>query len=181
MFLTFMADGFEEVEAIATIDVIRRSGIEVTTVSVGDSAAVTGAHGIAVICDKVIADVAPSEALDGIILPGGMPGTLNLLKNDRVNEFIDYCHASGRMLCAICAAPMILGKKGLLKGKKALCFPGFEDDLIGAELGSGLVCTDGDIITARGMGCAVDFGLAIVARVKGKPAADALKATLQCP
>ena len=119
MLYIFMADGFEEVEAVATIDVIRRSGIEVLTVSVGGEPAVKGAHGMTFVCDKTIEEVSPSDELEGVILPGGMPGTLNLQKSKEVNSFID-----------LCAAPMILGRKGLLQGRRAVCFPGFEDDLI---------------------------------------------------
>ena len=181
MFLIFMADGFEEVEAVATIDVIRRSGIEVLTVAVGGDLAVKGAHGMTFVCDKRIDDVSPSDELEGIILPGGMPGTLNLQKSKEVHAFIDFCAESGKLLCAICAAPMILGRKGLLQDRRAVCFPGFEDDLIGAMPGNGFVCTDSNFITAKGMGCAVDFGLAIVAKVKGQAAAHSLRSTLQCP
>lgn len=181
MLYIFMADGFEEVEAVATIDVIRRSGIEVLTVSVGGEPAIKGAHGMTFVCDKTIEEVSPSDELEGVILPGGMPGTLNLQKSKEVNSFIDLCAESGKLLCAICAAPMILGRKGLLQGRRAVCFPGFEDDLIGAIPNSGFVCTDGNFITAKGMGCAVDFGLAIVVKVKGQAAADLLRSTLQCP
>lgn len=181
MFLIFMADGFEEVEAVATIDVIRRSGIEVLTVAVGGDSAVKGAHGMTFVCDKRIDEISLSDELEGIILPGGMPGTLNLQKSKEVNAFINFCADSGKLLCAICAAPMILGRKGLLQGRRAVCFPGFEDDLIGAIPNGGFVCTDGNFITAKGMGCSVDFGLAIVAKVKGQAAADSLRSTLQCP
>ncbi len=179
MFYMFFADGFEEVEAIAALDVIRRAGIEIESVGTG-SKQVTGAHGITVICDKTDDEIAVSDSLDGIILPGGMPGTTNLLNSETVGKFIDYCKENGLFICAICAAPMILGRKGLLNGKKAVCFPGFEEELSGAEISDEYVCVDGKIITSKGMGSAVKFGLAIVSQVKGKDVADKLEATLQC-
>lgn len=179
MFYMFFADGFEEVEAIAALDVIRRAGIKAESVGIG-SREIKGAHGITVICDKTSEDIKPDKALEGIILPGGMPGTTNLLADETVDSFIDYCSDNGLYLCAICAAPMILGRKGLLGGKKAVCFPGFESELKGAELSEAYVCIDGSIITAKGMGSAVNFGLAIVSAVCGEQAAAKLKATLQC-
>lgn len=180
MFYIFLADGFEEVEAIAAVDVIRRSGIEIETVSVRNDYTAKGTHDITVMCDKNLSDVVISNDISGIILPGGMPGTANLLENAAVNAIIDYCAENNKLICAICAAPMILGRKGLLKGKKAVCFPGFEDDLVGALPYDGFVCTDGNIITAKGMGCAVDFGLSVAAKVCGESSAKELKATLQC-
>ena len=113
MFYMFFADGFEEVEAIAALDVIRRAGIKAESVGIG-SREITGAHGITVICDKSETDIKPSAELEGVILPGGMPGTTNLLASDCVNCFIDYCAQNSLYLCAICAAPVILGRKGLL-------------------------------------------------------------------
>lgn len=179
MFYMFFADGFEEVEAIAALDVIRRAKIEIESVGIG-SKQITGSHGITVICDKTDSDVDVSVNLEGIILPGGMPGTINLLNSETVNFFIDYCNKNNLYLCAICAAPMILGKKGLLKGKKAVCFPGFEDELSGAVISDEYVCADGKIITSKGMGSAVKFGLAIVEAVTDKETAQALEETLQC-
>lgn len=179
MLYMFFADGFEEVEAVAALDVIRRAGIEIESVGIG-SKQIKGSHGITVICDKTENEISVSDKLCGVILPGGMPGTKNLQNNSTVNSFIDYCSANGLYLCAICAAPMILGQKGLLKGKKATCFPGFEEYLDGAVIGGEYVCTDGKIITAKGMGSAVNFGLAIVAAIKGERAAFELKASLQC-
>lgn len=179
MFYMFFADGFEEVEAIAALDVIRRAGIEIKTVSVTGNP-VTGSHSIPVICDLTADGIIPDDSLEGIILPGGMPGTLNLQNNKTVNNFIDYCNTNGKFICAICAAPMILGQKGLLAGHEATCFPGFEKDLTGAFISDKYVCTDGNFITGRGMGSAVKFGLAIVAAVKGSESAAKLESTLQC-
>ncbi|MBQ3006828.1 MAG: DJ-1/PfpI family protein [Clostridia bacterium] len=179
MFYMFFADGFEEVEAIAALDVIRRAEIEIKSVGIG-SKQVTGSHGITVICDKTEDEIDFSDKLEGIILPGGMPGTKNLQNNPKVNAFIDYCNEKELYICAICAAPMIPGSKGLLSGKKAVCFPGFEEYLEGAVLSDDYVCTDGKFITAKGMGSAVNFGLAIVSAVKGEKFSAALKDTLQC-
>lgn len=179
MFYMFLAEGFEEVEAIAALDVIRRGEIEIETVSLEEKS-VTGSHGITLIADMILSDAAADDTLEGVVLPGGMPGTLNLQKNESVNNLIDFCYNNNRFVCAICAAPMILGKKGILSGKKATCFPGFEKDLLGAEISGKYVCTDGKIITGRGMGSAVKFGLAVVAAVKGGAYADKLEATLQC-
>ncbi len=179
MFYMFLADGFEEVEAIAALDVIRRAKIDIKTVSVSGRNAV-GSHGVSVVCDLSKNDIFVSDDVEGIILPGGMPGTINLQNDETVNNFIDFCNNNNRILCAICAAPMILGEKGLLKGKEAICFPGFEDKLIGAKISDKFVCTDGNIITAKGMGSAVKFGLAVVSVVKGAKFARELEATLQC-
>lgn len=177
MLYMFIADGFEEVEAIATLDVIRRAKIDIETVGVG-SKNITGAHGVSVRCD-IDTDEATFTGLDGVILPGGMPGTKNLLADDHVNKAIDFCYSQGKLVSAICAAPMILGVKGLLKGKEATCFPGFEGDLEGAIISEKYYVTDGNIITARGMGSAINFGLEIVKYFKDEVTADALKSTLQ--
>lgn len=179
MLYMFFADGFEEVEAVAALDVVRRAGIEIKSVGVGNKT-VKGSHGIEIICDIADSEVTPDKELSGIILPGGMPGTTNLLSSKKVNEFIDFCSENNLLLAAICAAPMILGRKGLLNERNAVCFPGFEDELAGAEISEEFVCTDGNIITAKGMGSAINFGLAITSYFKGTAAADSLKATLQC-
>ena len=179
MFYIFFANGFEEVEAIATLDVIRRANIEIESVGIG-SKNISGSHGITVVCDRTIDEISVSDSLEGIILPGGMPGTTNLFNDIKVNNFIDYCNSKNLFICAICAAPMILGRKGLLNGKKAVCFPGFENELSGAEITDEYVCVDGRIITAKGMGSAVKFGLAIVSEVLGNETAKKLESTLQC-
>ena len=179
MFYMFFANGFEEVEAIATLDVVRRAGIDIQSVGIG-SDRITGSHGITVICDKNESEISVNDNITGVILPGGMPGTTNLLESKTVNDFIDYCAENKLLICAICAAPMILGKKGLLNGIEAICFPGFEEELIGAKISDKFVCRDKNIITSKGMGSAVNFGLEIVSAVKDKNTADKLKATLQC-
>jgi 4-methyl-5(b-hydroxyethyl)-thiazole monophosphate biosynthesis len=178
MLYMYFANGFEETEAIASLDVIRRAGIDIRTVGVG-SKQITGSHNITVVCD-MDTEEATFTGLDGIILPGGMPGTVNLDESERVNEVIEFCSSNGKLLAAICAAPMIYGKRGLLSGKSAVCFPGFEEYLEGAKVSDKYVVTDGNIITAKGMGSAVEFGLAVVSYFKGAGTGDKLRNTLQC-
>lgn len=158
MLYLFLADGFEEVEAIATIDVIRRAGVTVKTVGIGGKT-VCGTHGISVKADTLEVDYSD---MDGIILPGGMPGTLNLKNDAMVNEAINYCSENNKLIAAICAAPMILGEMGLLDGRRAVCFPGFEDSLSESEILSEPVVCDENYITAIGAGAAHLFGAAIV-------------------
>lgn len=179
MLYMFFANGFEEVEAIAALDVIRRAGIDIKSVGVG-SKAVTGSHGITVVCDVTNDEINSFDGVEGVILPGGMPGTTNLYADETVNKAVDYCAENNLLLAAICAAPLILGRKNLLNGKEAICFPGFEDELIGAAISDDYVCTCDNIITARGMGSAVNFGVAIVAYFKGQDFAAELKSGLQC-
>ena len=161
MVYVFLADGFEEIEALATVDIIRRAGIECTTVGVTGST-VTGAHSISVKTDINIENLNMDKA-SAVVLPGGMPGTTNLEKDERVINAVKYAANKGILLAAICAAPSILGHLGMLTGKKASCYDGFEDALIGAEFIPDSVCVDGNIITACGAGMANDFALEIVA------------------
>lgn len=179
MVYVFLAEGFEEVEALAPVDILRRSGIEVKTVGI-NSNIIRGSHSIPVITDLDINEIEPDESVEMIVLPGGMPGTLNLEANDKVLSFIDYCFENDIYISAICAAPSILGHKGILKGKKATCFPGFESELSGAEVTEELVVNDGKITTAKGAGAAVKFGLTLISILAGKEKADALEASLQC-
>ncbi len=179
MIYIFLANGFEEVEALATVDVLRRADLNVKIVGIG-SDVITGAHGISTVCDATDGDLTPGEDIEAVILPGGMPGTLNLERSDKVNAFIDYAVENGKLLCAICAAPSILGHKGMLRGKKAVCFPGFESELEGAELSDSFVVSHGNIITAKGMGSAVKFGLAIASVFVGKAKAKKIEESLQC-
>ena len=175
----FLANGFEEVEALATVDVLRRADLKVKIVGVG-SDVITGAHGISTVCDAVDSDLTPDGDIEAVILPGGMPGTLNLERSAKVNAFVDYAYENQKLVCAICAAPSILGHKGMLKGKKAVCFPGFESELEGAELSDSFVVTDGNIITAKGMGSAVKFGIAIGAAFVGEAKMKKIEESLQC-
>lgn len=159
MLYMFLADGFEETEAIGSLDVIKRTGLDIKTVGIG-SKNVTGSHGITVIAD-ITSDEAKKDGLKGIILPGGMPGTLNLQKDAFVEDMIDYCAENGLLLAAICAAPMIFGEKDLLKGKKATCYPGFENHFCGGVYTDDYVTVCDNIITAKGAGASMMFGAAI--------------------
>ncbi len=159
MIYVFLADGFEETEALAPVDLLKRAGKEVITVGVTGNV-VTGSHGIQVIADTN--EISLDDSLEMIVLPGGMPGTLNLEKSQCVQNAIDYCVLNNKFIGAICAAPSILGHKGLLKDKKAICYPGFESHLEGAVISDNSVEEDGIFITARGAGVAIDFGLKLV-------------------
>ncbi len=161
MIYMFLADGFEETEAIATLDMIRRGDILVQTVSCEKDLFVTGNHGITVKADIGLGAVSLEE-IDGIVLPGGMPGTLNLKNNKAVEEIILYCFENKKLLSAICAAPMILGNLGLLEGQEATCFPGFEQELHGAKVSDAIAVTSDNFITGKGMGAAVIFGAHII-------------------
>ncbi len=176
MIYMFLANGFEEVEALAPLDLLRRAGCAVTTVGVGGDM-ILGSHGIAVqadIPDTMYRDSAPEM----IILPGGMPGTRHLDESRTVDSALRAAANADAYLAAICAAPMVLGKRGYLQDKKAVCYPGFEEHLDGAILqpeGTRVV-TDGKTVTAVGMGAAVEFGLALVRLLKGNEVAAKLAA-----
>ena len=174
MVYLFLANGFEEIEALCPLDLLRRAGVEVTTVGVNGAEYVMGAHGICVqtdIPDTMFRDSKPEM----IILPGGMPGAKNLDESRVVDTALRAAASSGAYLAAICAAPMVLGHRGYLKNKRAICFPGFEAELEGAVIASERVVRDGNIITAAGMGVALEFGLALVAALKNEKAADELR------
>lgn len=157
MVYVFLAKGFEELEALAPVDVLRRAGVTVKTVGVTGKR-VSGSHGISVNCDITINE-ATFDELDGIILPGGLPGTTNLEADEAVQGFIDYAAEHGKIIGAICAAPMILGHKGLLQGKNAVCYTGFEKELTGAHVLDRPAVRDGNIVTGWGAGGAMDFAL----------------------
>lgn len=173
MVYMFLAQGFEEVEALCPLDLLRRAGVEVCTIGIGGRE-ITGAHGITVLSDMTddaFADPAP----DMVILPGGMPGSLNLDASPVVDAAIRAAVASNGYLAAICAAPLILGRRGLLAGRRATCYPGFEDELTGAIEIGGKVIRDGRIITATGMGVALEFGLELVSVLKDPETAGKIK------
>lgn len=179
MVYCFMADGFEETEAIAPVDMLRRAGVTVKTVGIGKSV-ITGSHGISVICDLTDSEMRLTDELDGVILPGGMPGTLNLDASQAVHSAVDFAVSHQKLVCAICAAPSILGRKGLLSGKKAIAFPGFEKELEGAIISKDPVVKDGVFITAKGAGVAIDFGLEIVAALVSRAKSDEIRSSIQC-
>ncbi len=176
MIYIYLANGFEETEMIAPLDIIRRAGLEVKTVSITNENVVFGSHSIGIKADMTVFDPEYDEKnADMIILPGGLPGTTNLEKSTKVNEALDYAYANDKFICAICAAPSVLGKKGFLKGRKAVSYPGFEEYLLGAEYSDARCQRDGKIITAVGMGAAVEFGLEIVAALCGKETSEKIK------
>ena len=179
MVYIFLSSGFEEIEALAVVDVLRRAKIEIATVGVGNKT-IVGAHNIPVNCDLLDSEINPNSNIEAIVLPGGMPGTLNLEKSEKVCEFLSYMYENNKLICAICAAPSILGHKGMLKGKKAVCFPGFESELEGAINTDKFVEEDGNIITAKGMGSAIKFAVAIGARFVGMDKMKEIEDSLQC-
>jgi 4-methyl-5(b-hydroxyethyl)-thiazole monophosphate biosynthesis len=170
----FLADGFEEIEAITPIDVLRRAGLNVQTVSVMDKQTVSGAHGIPVVADKMFADIHLEDA-EMLLLPGGLPGATNLDAHQGLSKMIMAFASEEKPLSAICAAPLVFGNRGLLQGKKATCYPGFESYLTGAEYTAALVETDGNFITAKGPGAAMDFAFAIVEKYCGVEKVNELK------
>lgn len=173
----FMADGCEEIEGLAVVDIMRRVGIEITMISISDKKEVTSSHKVTFLADVLKNEVSYDE-LDGIILPGGMPGTLNLGADDTVIKTIRDFASAGKLVAAICAAPSVLGREGLLQGKKATCHPGFEEKLLGAECLTNPVVRDGNIITSRGMGTAIPFALEIVRYFLDEEAVEKVKAAL---
>ena len=173
MIYVFLAEGFEEIEALTPVDILRRAGKEVLTVGIGQKT-VTGAHGISVAADLDENEL-PGELSEMIILPGGMPGTKNLEASPVVQAAIDRALENNLPIAAICAAPTILGKRGLLRGKKATCYPGMEAELVGAILSDTPVAKDGNFITAAGMGVALPFSLALVSLLCGEETAERLK------
>ncbi|WP_294488258.1 DJ-1 family glyoxalase III [uncultured Ruminococcus sp.] len=179
MVYVFLANGFEELEALAPIDILRRAGVELMTVGV-DSMQITASHKVCFTADTTVDKMLLDDKLDMIVLPGGMPGTLNLENNDYVQAAIDYCVKNDRYIAAICAAPSILGHKGLLSGKKAVCFPGFEKDLEGAEIAESGVAEDGKIITAKGAGVCIEFALKLVEKLVSAEKAEEIRKGIQC-
>ncbi|MCR5301824.1 MAG: DJ-1/PfpI family protein [Lachnospiraceae bacterium] len=179
MIYVFLAEGFEEIEALTPVDLLRRAGIDVKTVSIDPKeSTVTGARGIGVLADTVISGITV-EKDDIIVLPGGMPGTLNLLGCDMLMKILDDHNAEGGRIAAICAAPArILGARGLLKGKKATCYPGLESHMDGATPVIETVVTDENITTSRGLGTAVDFACELITLISGKEKSDEIRSSV---
>ena len=174
----FVADGLEEVECLAVVDVLRRSGVAVTLVSVTGSCEITGSHHIRFQADVLFED-ANTDSADVLFLPGGMPGTSTLKAHQGLSAAIVKANKQGRRIAAICAAPSILGGMGLLKGKTATCYPGFEDVLSGVSYTSQGVVTDGNITTARGLGYALALGLELIRLLQGPQQARTIKEAIQ--
>lgn len=168
-----LAEGFEEIEAVSIIDVLRRADFDVTIVSITETLDVTGSHGIKLLADKIFRN-ADYELFDMIILPGGMPGAANLNEHLGLREQILNFNESKKLLAAICAAPLVFGNLGILKNKKATCYPGYENQLHGAiATGENIEVTE-NIITGKGAGVAIDFALKIVEILKGKKFSEEL-------
>lgn len=177
MVYVFLADGFEIIEALAPVDMITRAGIDVKTVGVTGEL-VASSCGVSVKADMSINDFDFYD-VQAIVLPGGLPGTINLENNPIVQKAIDNAVNTNTPICAICAAPSILGHKGILKGVNAICFPGYEDDLEGAFISNEYVVNDSNIITAKGAGVSIEFGLEIVKMLKGAELADEIRRKIQ--
>ena len=177
MVYVMLADGFEEIEAVTPIDILRRANIDVTTVSITENTSVTGAHNIKIHADTTISQIRPDN-MQMLILPGGMGHEL-LDASNEVHALINHALANDIYIGAICAAPSILGKKMILEGKKATCFPGFEKYLFGADILSDKVVTDGKIITGKGPGAAAEFGFELVKALKDTSTADELAKAMQ--
>lgn len=175
MVYIMLANGFEEIEALTVVDVVRRAGLEALTVSISNSNEVKGAHSIRVAADILISE-ADLEESDLVVLPGGMPGALNLRNSEPLCLALKARASHNRPIAAICAAPFILGELGILDGKRATCYPGFEDHLHGAAHTGEMVEQDGNIITAKGPAAAADFALTIVEALCGKAKADEVAA-----
>ena len=172
-----MADGCEEIEGLTVVDVLRRAGIKIDMLSISDSLTVKGSHGIEFKADYLMSDKNSSD-YDGIVLPGGMPGTTNLETNTLVQNALNKQFNEGKLVAAICAAPSILGKNGIANGKKVTSYPGFEEAFSRATYVTDSVVTDGNVITSRGMGTAIDFALAIVEYLISADAASELSKSI---
>ena len=180
MVVVFLANGFEEIEALATVDILRRAGLAVCTVGIGGHT-ITGAHGIVVHTDVADDETLPIlSELQAVVLPGGLPGTTNLAASTTVTEYVMDASRSDVLVAAICAAPSILGGLGLLRGKCATCYPGYEDTLMGATVCNDSVVSDGGCITARGAGVTTDFALAIVSQLISPVKAREIGDAMQC-
>lgn len=167
----FLADGFEEIEGLTVVDILRRAGADTVTVSISKDKMVEGSHRIRTEADQLFEETDFSDA-DLLVLPGGMPGTLHLLEHEGLAKVLREADEKKTGIGAICAAPRVLGSLGFLKGRRAVCYPGVEEHLTGAEVCTDPVVTDGHITTSRGMGTAIDFALELTARLFGREKAD---------
>ncbi len=172
MVLVLLAEGFEEIEALTPVDMLRRAGVEVKTVGIG-SRVVLGSHGIPVTAD-LMPDEVMLDTVDTVIFPGGMPGSLNLDAAEFTDTAISAVLEKGGRLAAICAAPLVLGRRGLLCGRRATCYPGFESELTGAITTGEPVVTDGNITTAKGMGAALAFSKELITLLVSEERAKSL-------
>ncbi|NLZ81893.1 MAG: DJ-1/PfpI family protein [Clostridiales bacterium] len=174
----FLADGFEEVECLAVVDLLRRANVETSLVSITGKLEVTGAHHINVKADKLFEEIDYKEA-EVLFLPGGMPGTKTLSEHKGLKEALLYFHENNKRLAAICAAPSVLGQLGILNGKRATSFPGFEEMLLGAEVVEDSIVVDGNILTGKGMGIVIEFGLELIKLLVDEKTALDIKKSIQ--
>lgn len=175
----FLAEGFEEVEGLTVVDILRRAGIETEMVSIGESLNVKGSHGITVTADRLF-ELPSLRDGEMYVLPGGMPGTRHLAAHEGLSVLLKQMNAAEKKLAAICAAPSVLGGLGLLKGQKAACYPGFEEKLVGAEVVRTPVVISGNVTTSRGMGTAIAFALALTAQLKDEKTAKEIQKSIIC-
>lgn len=178
--IVFMADGMEETECLTAVDILRRGGVTVDTVSVSDDIYVTSSHNVTVRADYLFSK-ADFNSCDMLFLPGGMPGVTNLGRHNGLCALLKEYAAAGKRIAAVCAAPSLLGELGLLKGKSATCYPGFEDKLKGAVYTNADVVTDGNITTGRGLGYSIDLAIEMLSLLKGKAPAEKVSAAIQHP
>lgn len=178
MIYIFLAPGFEEGEALVPLDILRRAGQTVQTVGVREKM-ITGSHGIRVECDITVDEAVP-DGLEMVILPGGMPGTRHLQQDAGVGRLVDYAFQNDLWIGAICAAPSVLGSRGLLEGRRATCYPGFESECTGAQMTGGFLEVDGRLVTAKGMGVATEFGLTLAGCLAGEAEAEKIRAAIMC-
>ena len=170
----FLADGFEDIEGLTVVDLMRRADIDIKTVSIKKSKEITTSHGITMLTDLTFAETDFTDA-DMLVLPGGMPGTMNLGVDVAVTGALKQMNRDGKIVAAICAAPSVLGKCGILEGKKATCYPGFEDKLIGAEIVNKAVVTDGNVITSIGLGTSMEFGFELIKKLISEEKAEEVR------
>jgi 4-methyl-5(b-hydroxyethyl)-thiazole monophosphate biosynthesis len=174
----FLADGFEEIEGLTVVDLLRRAKIDIQMVSITGRLQVTGSHQITVAADLLFEEADFNNA-DLLVLPGGMPGTANLMQHEGLDRLLKEFSSGGKSLAAICAAPSILGTKGLLAGKIVTCYPGYEEKLLGATATGSTVVTDGKITTSKGMGTSIDFSLELIKNIKGEDEAKKIAGAIQ--
>lgn len=174
----FCANGFEECEALLVVDLLRRAGIEIEIISMNDELEVISSHNVKILADECFIDVNCRE-YDALILPGGQPGTTNLQANEKLGNAILKHVEEGKLMCAICAAPSVLGHLGILEGKNATCYPSFEDKCIGAIMHTNKVVQDGNIITGKGLGAAIEFSAKIIENLKDKDTAEKILSQIQ--
>lgn len=178
MVYVFLAEGFEEIEALTVVDLLRRGDVFVQTVTVSDELVICGARGIPVTVD-IAFEECDFDKCELLVFPGGMPGTLNLKNCDKLMEVLDRFISENKRVAAICAAPArIFGERGILKGKKATCYPGMEEYLEGAEPSLESVVTDGNVTTSRGLGTAIDFALELLKLIKGEEVSQSVGSSI---